>query len=549
MGKIKKKFKMKKKVILIPIICVVALLLIGGIGYFIYNQQEINKIKSYYHEQSITVRNTHFWNKNKEIVADVNKGIPLTLEKTKIKSKKDQYFKIKGTDFYIYYKDIKENKIQEETTANEHEIPFNKNVTSKKVVSLMKESKKVITLKKECNLPLLYETEKSYFINFQNQIYEIEKQEDIALKDVENTKEKEADHISVIYYEEISDNCTHDYCTDTNHFKEEMNALKENGYYTITKEDYEKVVNHYIRLKDKPILITTSLSTEQVKPLSDELSIIINSIGDREPVKYYSTNKTTNKDTTKDYVNRYQIRRDTSTENFIRMANGEEVKEANNPNQKIAVLNYHFFYGDGEGCNESICLYTGKFREELDYLKENHYKTLTMDEFKRWMYGEIELPTRSVLLTVDDGALGTGTHNGNKLIPTLEEYKMNATLFLIAGWWGIENYQSPNLDVQSHTYDMHLYGSCGRGQINCATYEEALNDLKKSLEIIKNDDSFCFPFYMYSDTSIQAVKDAGFKLAFVGGMKKASRNDNKYLIPRYPIHSSITLNDFIEYVS
>ena len=31
-------------------------------------------------------------------------------------------------------------------------------------------------------------------------------------------------------------------------------------------------------------------------------------------------------------------------------------------------------------------------------------------------YGEIELPARSVLITIDDGALGTGTHNGNKLI-------------------------------------------------------------------------------------------------------------------------------------
>ena len=78
----------------------------------------------------------------------------------------------------------------------------------------------------------------------------------------------------------------------------------------------------------------------------------------------------------------------------------------------------------GETCNEGICLDVSKFREHLKYLKDSGYKTLTMYEFMRWMYGEIELPAKSVLITVDDGAMGTGKHNGNKLIPILEEYNM-----------------------------------------------------------------------------------------------------------------------------
>ena len=160
------------------------------------------------------------------------------------------------------------------------------------------------------------------------------------------------------------------------------------------------------------------------------------------------------------------------------------------------------------------------------------------------MYGEIEIPNKSVLITIDDGAMGTGKHNGNKLIPALEEYQMNATLFLITGWWKIENYESSYLDIQSHTYDMHQYGTCGTGQITCATYDEALADLRLSLDIIKNNDSFCFPFYSYNDTSLKAVKDAGFKLAFVGGNRQAKRKDNKFLVPRYPIHSNITMSTF-----
>ena len=75
----------------------------------------------------------------------------------------------------------------------------------------------------------------------------------------------------------------------------------------------------------------------------------------------------------------------------------------------------------------------------LIILKIMGTKTLKMSEFKKWMFGEIELAEKSVLITVDDGAKGTGKHNGNKLIPILEEYNMNATLFLITGWWSVEN--------------------------------------------------------------------------------------------------------------
>lgn len=219
----------------------------------------------------------------------------------------------------------------------------------------------------------------------------------------------------------------------------------------------------------------------------------------------------------------------------------------------IAVLNYHFFYSDGENCGQGICLNTTKFEQQLKYLKENDYKTLTMDEFVKWMYGEIDLPKKSVLLTIDDGAMGTGLHNGNKLIPLLEKYQVHATLFLITGWWDINNYRSPYLDIESHTYDMHNEGYCSgvtRGaKMLCSSYDEALADLKKSIQITGSTKAFCYPFYAYNNQAIQIVKDAGFKVAFAGGGYKATRNSNKYAIPRIPITSNITLETFISYIS
>lgn len=222
---------------------------------------------------------------------------------------------------------------------------------------------------------------------------------------------------------------------------------------------------------------------------------------------------------------------------------------------KVAVLNYHFFYDPtiGETCNEGICERVQDFRAQLDYLKNNGFKTLSMKEFRDWMYGVTEIPEKSVLITIDDGAMGTGKHNGNKLIPILEEYKMHATLFLITGWWDIENYRSPYLDIESHTNDMHNEGWCQgvtRGaRLLCSTNEQVKTDLQKSIDIIGSKQAFCFPFYAYDARTVGLVKEAGFELGFIGGSVKASRKNDKWHIPRFPIMSSTSLQQFINIVS
>lgn len=224
-------------------------------------------------------------------------------------------------------------------------------------------------------------------------------------------------------------------------------------------------------------------------------------------------------------------------------------------NQKVAVLNYHFFYDSsiGEVCNESICEDVKDFKEQLNYLRDNGFTTLTIEQFKSWMYNESPIPEKSVLITIDDGAMGTGLHNGNKLIPILEEYKMHATLFLITGWWDINNYKSDYLDIESHTNDMHTGNLCQnqtRGaQLLCSSNDDVMNDLKKSIEITSSNTAFCFPFYAYNETAIKQVQESGFKLAFIGGSYKATQNTNKYKIPRYPIQKTDSITKFANIVN
>ena len=100
---------------------------------------------------------------------------------------------------------------------------------------------------------------------------------------------------------------------------------------------------------------------------------------------------------------------------------------------------------------------------------------------------------------------------------------------------------------------MHTEGLCSwatRGaKLLCSTYDEVVADLQRSISITGSSDAFCYPFYAYNDTAINAVKNAGFKVAFAGGGYKATRSSNKYAIPRYPIYDSTSLTTFINYIS
>lgn len=558
MGKKRKKRKVTKikklkktGIIILPII---VLIVLSVLGLIYYRNHNLKDIKKHYNKYIITTKKTNLYNSNYKKIGTIEKDYELELDE--LSSKPNNYYKIKNTDYYIDYKDTKKiNELKQNDINNNKYIPFNMNVKTNDTISLKQDNKTIIELKDNINLPIYYQDKDNYYITFLNNLFSLKKNKRIKEVKHNNTEEKETDHVSILYYEKIEDSCSDYSCTTTATLKEELIKLKENGYYPLTISEYHNYLDKYIRLKEKALLLLSPSDNESINAVENELSINIEKMDDNTDLKLNLTNKKSTTDNTKESVDAYAIKSYTSIDNLLKMANGEEVVEQEpvkvDSNQGIAVINYHFFYdsSQGEGCTESICLDVANFREQLDYLKNNNYKTLTMNEFKRWMYGEIELPEKSVLLTIDDGAFGTGKHNGNKLIPILEEYKMHATLFLIAGWWDIENYRSPYLDIQSHTFDMHQYGDCGKGQINCATYEQAKEDLRKSLDIIKNDDSFCFPFYAYSDTSLQAVKDSGFKLAFVGGNRKATRNSNKFLIPRYPIYINTSIGQFINMVS
>ena len=209
----------------------------------------------------------------------------------------------------------------------------------------------------------------------------------------------------------------------------------------------------------------------------------------------------------------------------------------------VPAILYHFIYLDGDSsCNDIICHSEEQIDSHFKYLADNDVFTLNTSEVLSFINGEINLPKKSILITIDDGA------RAENFIPFLEKYGLNATLFLVSSWYPVSKFSSPYLEIASHTHNMHTTGVCPTGQgggINCLPKDEILNDLRLSRETLNNAKAFCFPFYEYSDYSINLVKEAGFEMAFIGGSTKIKKGIDPYKIPRYPILSSFG----VDYIS
>ncbi|MCF0111251.1 MAG: polysaccharide deacetylase family protein [Erysipelotrichaceae bacterium] len=211
----------------------------------------------------------------------------------------------------------------------------------------------------------------------------------------------------------------------------------------------------------------------------------------------------------------------------------------------IRVLAYHKFYDPKEEtCTKIICHPLSQIKEHFQYLKEENYFTMNMQETLWYITKKANMPKKSVVITLDDGGKNT-----KLVVKMLEKYDLHATLFLIGSIY--KSYMdSDNLELQSHTYNLHEYGKCSispRGSaFLCSSDSKVLKDLEKSRELT-NAFAFAYPYYEYNEKAIKLLKKAGFLLAFEDEHGLVKPGDDPFLISRYTLSNNSTLAE-LKYV-
>ena len=218
----------------------------------------------------------------------------------------------------------------------------------------------------------------------------------------------------------------------------------------------------------------------------------------------------------------------------------------------VPVMMYHFFYDadfevpDPRKGNNNHSIQS--VREQLQFLWENGYVTLSMDELYEWLNGNIEVPKRSVVLTSDDGKDDFFV----QLQPELHKYGFIATSFVITSYRDNIPYKLtlPNIELHSHTHNMHRGEVAdggipdNRGMMQGVSVAEGVADIRKSVDILNGSQYFAYPYGTFGGNAKEILRQCGIRLAFTTQGGVVRRGDDPLQLRRTRISGSMSVYQF-----
>lgn len=151
---------------------------------------------------------------------------------------------------------------------------------------------------------------------------------------------------------------------------------------------------------------------------------------------------------------------------------------------RVPILMYHQVVEDGERnsktrrTNPAYTVTAGRFREQMAWLAENGFRTRSLGD----VTGPFTPLQSSLVITFDDGWADNASH----ALPVLLEYGFSATIFVVTGFIGTQDYldwaqlrvlSENGVSLQSHTVSHRPLEELGHDEV-----AEELGASKKVLE-------------------------------------------------------------------
>lgn len=210
---------------------------------------------------------------------------------------------------------------------------------------------------------------------------------------------------------------------------------------------------------------------------------------------------------------------------------------------------------------------------DIKYLHSMGYTTVSMAEVIDYVENNNPLPEKPVMLTFDDGCYNNlfyavpilKNNNARGIFSIVgiytEEYSKSGESNISYGYlkWNdiYEMYLSPNCEIGNHSYNFHNTTSRKGSQKNS---NESIEDYTRiftqdTLKVQEECYNKCgfypqiytYPYGIYSNESIDIIKQLGFKASFscVEGINSITHNnDCLYLLKRYNRPSGPSSSEF-----
>nr|WP_244186122.1 polysaccharide deacetylase family protein [Xenorhabdus ishibashii] len=218
----------------------------------------------------------------------------------------------------------------------------------------------------------------------------------------------------------------------------------------------------------------------------------------------------------------------------------------------IPLLTYHHILLDKKNKrfrHTSTTTSLTAFREQMAYLRQAGYITISLYELEDYLNSDINLPAKVVGLTFDDGLKSVYRY----AYPILQENGQKATLFIISSRvkrhpqkWEPDSLQFLSLselyamkdvfDFQSHTHFLHRLAKNKHPILYSRSYHNILYDFEHSRRALSQFNPhvlyLSYPFGGYNPKAMKAAKQAGFHLAVTTVKGKVKLGDNPFSLKR-----------------
>lgn len=213
---------------------------------------------------------------------------------------------------------------------------------------------------------------------------------------------------------------------------------------------------------------------------------------------------------------------------------------------RVAILGYHEFSETGP-CTE-MRLDANTFRKQLQAIKDNGIKVISLEDFIAWKAGTKSIPERSILITIDDGWKSVYA----VAYPLLKEFGYPFTLFLYTNYVDgggkalssemIKDMLANGASIGSHSASHPLPSVVKRKQLSGAeVYQQYLQSeiggSKKFLEekFGKTITTYAYPGGYNTPAMHQVGHEHGYKYFFTVLPAKVSKDTPNDKLPRYII--------------
>lgn len=211
------------------------------------------------------------------------------------------------------------------------------------------------------------------------------------------------------------------------------------------------------------------------------------------------------------------------------------------------ILEYHMVQQDTPEDSYAYNVPVEDFQQQLDYLQQEGYTTISIRDFLRAKKGLFQLPEKPIILTFDDGY----ESNYTELLPILEERGLKATIFMVTNSIGKDNYltwqqlkdlEKRGIEIGSHTAN-HL--PLTEMPLDDARNEVKLSKLLMEWNGMKTLYTLSYPNGKYTADLEDMLKEEEYLAAVTGDAGLNTFDTDPYQLQRINIpHPILGLTEF-----